>query len=79
MWGESVDTSDIEQTIWPQAAATAEKQLWTPYDNLAKDPVEVIGKLTNFRCLLNRRGVAAAPLLRLGCTASVEPGSCYSQ
>ncbi|KAK1557727.1 hypothetical protein Q3G72_030480 [Acer saccharum] len=50
-----------------------------PYDNLAKDPVEVIGRLTNFRCLLNRRGVAAASLLGLGRTAPVELGSCYSQ
>ncbi|KAK1557138.1 hypothetical protein Q3G72_018819 [Acer saccharum] len=56
-----------------------EEQLWKPYDNLAKDPVEVIGRLTNFRCLLNRRGVAAAPLLGLGRTAPVELGSCYSQ
>ncbi|KAK1568355.1 hypothetical protein Q3G72_023460 [Acer saccharum] len=39
-----------------------EEQLWTPYDNLAKDPVEVIG-----------RGVATAPLLGLGRTAMVEP------
>ncbi|KAK1576061.1 hypothetical protein Q3G72_010587 [Acer saccharum] len=69
MWGESVDTSEIEQTIWPRATAAAE-QLWTPYDNLAKDPVEVIRRLTNFRCLLNRRGVEAAPLLGL---APVEP------
>ncbi|KAK1575658.1 hypothetical protein Q3G72_007340 [Acer saccharum] len=56
-----------------------EERLWTPYDNLAKDPVEVIGRLTNFRCLLNRRGVAAAPLLGLGHIAPVEPRSCYSQ
>ncbi|KAK1559277.1 hypothetical protein Q3G72_012727 [Acer saccharum] len=78
MWGETVDTSDIEQTIWPRAAAAAER-LWTPYDNLAKDPVKVIGRLTNFRCLLNRRGVAAAPLIGLGRSAPVEPGSCYAQ
>ncbi|KAK2635112.1 hypothetical protein Ddye_029904 [Dipteronia dyeriana] len=78
MWGETVDTSDIEQTIWPRAAAAAER-LWTPYDNLAKDPVEVIGRLTNFRCLLNRRGVAAAPLIGLGRSAPIEPGSCYAQ
>ena len=56
-----------------------EEQLWTPYDNLAKDPVEVIGRLTNFRCLLNRRGVAAAPLLGLRRIAPIEPRSCYSQ
>ncbi|KAK1582120.1 hypothetical protein Q3G72_012027 [Acer saccharum] len=75
---QQLQVPDIEQTIWPWAAAAAER-LWTPYDNLAKDPVEVIGRLTNFRCLLNRRGVAAAPLLGLGHTAPVEPHSCYSQ
>ncbi|KAK0589793.1 hypothetical protein LWI29_018592 [Acer saccharum] len=39
-----------------------EEQLWTPYDNLEKDPVEVIG-----------RRVATAPLLGLGRAALVEP------
>ncbi|KAK3217955.1 hypothetical protein Dsin_011925 [Dipteronia sinensis] len=36
---------------------------------MAQDPIEVIGRLTNFRCLLNKRGVAAAPLIGLGCSA----------
>ena len=29
MWGETVDASDLEQTVWPREAAIAEK-LWTP-------------------------------------------------
>ncbi|KAK4487878.1 hypothetical protein RD792_003616 [Penstemon davidsonii] len=61
MWGEHIDGSDIEQTIWPRAAAAAER-LWTPYDMLAKDPEQVRSRLSHFRCLLNQRGVAAAPL-----------------
>ncbi|KAL6516758.1 hypothetical protein OROHE_018046 [Orobanche hederae] len=61
MWGEHADTSDIEQTIWPRAAAAAER-LWTPYENLATDPEQVWDRLSYFRCLLNQRGVAAAPL-----------------
>lgn len=78
MWGETVDGSDIEQTIWPRAAAAAER-LWTPYDNLAKDPEQVTERLAHFRCLLNQRGVAAAPLAGLGRGVPMEPGSCHVQ
>jgi hypothetical protein len=56
-----------------------EERLWTPYDKLAKDPREVTARLARFRCLLNQRGVAAAPLAGPGRVAPVEPGSCYSQ
>lgn len=78
MWGETVDASDIEQTIWPRAAAAAER-LWTPYDKIAKDPNEVVYRLANFRCLLNQRGVSAAPLFQDGRGPPIGPGSCYSQ
>eukprot|EP00945_MAST-04E_sp_MAST-4E-sp1_P006967 g6967.t1 len=60
MWGETVDTSDIAQTVYPRMAAIAER-LWSPRS--------VVGNLTDarprikyFRCLLNRRGIAAAPI-----------------
>lgn len=78
MWGEHIDGSDIEQTIWPRAAAAAER-LWTPYDKLAKDPKQVTSRLAHFRCLLNQRGVAAAPLAAPGRGAPEEPGSCFRQ
>lgn len=78
MWGEHIDGSDIEQTIWPRAAAAAER-LWTPYEKLAKDPKQASGRLAHFRCLLNQRGVAAAPLALPGRGAPLEPGSCYMQ
>lgn len=78
MWGEHVDGSDIEQTIWPRAAAAAER-LWTSPEKLAKDPKDVMTRLMHFRCLLNQRGVAAAPLDGPGRVAPIEPGSCYVQ
>ncbi|XP_008788259.1 beta-hexosaminidase 3 isoform X1 [Phoenix dactylifera] len=78
MWGEHIDTSDIEQTIWPRAAAAAER-LWTPLEKLAKDPKQVTSRLARFRCLLNQRGVAAAPLAGPGRGAPTGPGSCLEQ
>lgn len=78
MWGENIDGSDIEQTIWPRAAAAAER-LWASYDNLATDPLKAAGRLSHFRCLLNQRGVGAAPLFGLGREAPLEPGSCHLQ
>ncbi|KAG6503367.1 beta-hexosaminidase 3-like [Zingiber officinale] len=78
MWGEHIDASDIEQTIWPRAAAAAER-LWTPLEKLANDPTRVTGRLARFRCLLNQRGIAAAPLAGLGRAVPIEPGSCLKQ
>ncbi|MFS8012133.1 putative beta-N-acetylhexosaminidase [Helianthus anomalus] len=77
-WGEHIDASDLESTIWPRAAAAAER-LWTQYDKLAKDPNEATSRISNFRCLLNQRGVAAAPLDMPGRGAPDGPGSCYLQ
>ena len=31
MWAETVDPSDLHNTVWPRAAAVAEV-LWTPLD-----------------------------------------------
>lgn len=55
------------------------ERLWTPYDKLAKDPEKVKNRLSYFRCLLNQRGVAAAPLEGFGREAPLDPGSCYMQ
>lgn len=56
-----------------------EERLWTPYNKLAKDPRRVTGRLAHFRCLLNQRGVAAAPLAGPGRGVPEEPGSCILQ
>ncbi|XP_020676370.1 beta-hexosaminidase 3 [Dendrobium catenatum] len=78
MWGETADASDIEQTIWPRAAAAAER-LWTPTWKLATDPKVVAPRLAHFRCLLNKRGVAAAPLFAPGRGTPPFTGSCIQQ
>ncbi|KAH0713897.1 hypothetical protein KY289_009856 [Solanum tuberosum] len=78
MWGEHIDGSNIETTIWPRAAAAAER-LWTAYDNIAKNPEQAARRLAYFRCLLNQRGVASGPLTGGGRAAPDEPGSCYEQ
>ena len=76
-WGETIDTSDIFQTIWPRAAAVAER-LWSPSTIVNVTAAE--DRMVAFRCLLNRRGVAAAPIKNA--KARVAPpnaGSCFWQ
>ncbi|GMI87075.1 beta-hexosaminidase 1 [Hibiscus trionum] len=79
MWGETVDTSNVQQTIWPRAAAAAER-LWSTEEALSAANLTVLHRLQYFRCLLNRRGVQAAPVLNY--YARQPPsgsGSCYWQ
>ncbi|KAL2329631.1 hypothetical protein Fmac_017212 [Flemingia macrophylla] len=129
MWGETADTSNVQQTIWPRAAAAAgracladaklfnilatslvhwikgEKQaglaqllhgsrfpepprihnterLWSQRDSTTPQNVTLtaLPRLQNFRCLLNKRGVPAAPVTNFYARrAPVGPGSCYDQ
>lgn len=77
MWGETVDTSDIQQTIWPRLGAIAER-LWSPRSLTSADSAKE--RFAAFRCLLNRRGVAAAPHNNPTARKSPpRPGSCYAQ
>lgn len=87
MWAEKVDPSDLHNTIWPRAAAVAEV-LWTPYEVIhpnSNDASEVDlesaqNRLETFRCLLNQRGISAAPVTNLVArTNPPNPGSCYVQ
>jgi len=77
MWGESVDGSDIQQTVWPRLGAIAER-LWSP--RTLRDTDVALPRLHSFRCLLVQRGVAAAPVLNDAARSSPpHPGSCYAQ
>ena len=77
MWGETVDTSDIQQTIWPRMGAIAER-LWSA--RTVNDTVAAAPRIEYFRCLLNRRGIAAAPLDNTQAReAPPGPGSCFAQ
>jgi len=78
MWGETVDASDIEQTVWPRLAAIAEK-LWSSRAATAT-PSAALPRLEAFRCLLNERGIAAAPVTNANArSAPAGPGSCLEQ
>lgn len=77
-WGETADGSDLLQTIWPRAAASAERG-WSIGATNSSDP-DVFRRLSNFRCLLLSRGVPAAPLNNAQAReAPPFPGSCVWQ
>jgi hexosaminidase len=79
MWGETADGSDVLQTIFPRAAAAAERQ-WS-YDVVTNYTAPgVTERLQAFRCLLLERGIAAAPVTNIFArSAPSGPGSCLSQ
>lgn len=72
MWGETVDASDVDATVWPRLAAIAER-LWSNVDDVDK----ARPRLEAFRCLLLERGVGSAPLNNsVARMAPAGPGSC---
>ncbi|GJW03091.1 beta-hexosaminidase 1 [Tanacetum coccineum] len=79
MWSETADPSNVQQTIWPRAAAAAER-LWTskeaaPISNTSET---ALTRLQYFRCLLTRRGVQASPVTNFYArNPPTGPGSCY--
>lgn len=81
MWSETADASNVLQTIWPRAAGAAER-MWSSRDATAtgsKNPA-VLSRLHYFRCLLNHRGVPAAPVTNFYARSPpIGPGSCYAQ
>lgn len=78
-WGESADGSDVLQTVWPRAAAIAER-LWSYNMGVNSSDPGVTERLAAFRCLLLQRGVPATPLnTPLGRSPPTGPGSCFKQ
>jgi hypothetical protein len=62
------------------------ERLWSPLSITQQGSSHnVLQRLQSFRCLLDQRGIAAAPLLNLssayafGRVAPSEPGSCFRQ
>lgn len=58
-WGETIDGSNLLNTIWPRAAALAER-MWSP-DTVASANC-ALPRLQDFRQLLLARGISAAPV-----------------
>ncbi|KAK8803275.1 hypothetical protein WA158_000969 [Blastocystis sp. Blastoise] len=77
MWAETVDPSDWFNTVWPRAAAVAER-LWTAPEKL--DVNKAQNRIMHFRGLLNERGFGAAPTLnKVGRSAPSRQSSFYWQ
>ena len=75
MVGETMDISDVLQTIWPWAAAISERLRPTKEGATTDD--EATDRYVQFKCLLNFRGVAAAPFnYEESRMEPVGPGSC---
>lgn len=60
MWNVHVDAVNFDPTVWPRAAATAEK-LWSPRD-ATRESSAAIQRMSDHRCRLLNRGVNAGPL-----------------
>ncbi|KAK3028813.1 hypothetical protein RJ639_038640 [Escallonia herrerae] len=81
MWSEVIDASNVQQTIWPRAAAAAER-LWSTRGSISSGntTATALPRLQYFRCLLTRRGVQAAPVTnKYARSVPNGPGSCYEQ
>uniref|UniRef100_A0A7S1UCH9 Beta-hexosaminidase n=1 Tax=Phaeomonas parva TaxID=124430 RepID=A0A7S1UCH9_9STRA len=78
LWGEYVDASDLMATLWPRLGAIAER-LWS-VDGATRDLDDAEQRLADFRCLLNRRGIPAAPLNNsIAREEPPGPGDCAGQ
>nr|XP_020659701.1 beta-hexosaminidase subunit beta [Pogona vitticeps] len=59
LWGEYVDATNLTPRLWPRASAVGER-LWSSKN--VTDIADAYNRLTEHRCRMLRRGVAAEPL-----------------
>ncbi|XP_038621448.1 beta-hexosaminidase subunit beta [Tachyglossus aculeatus] len=59
LWGEFVDATNLTPRLWPRASAVGER-LWSSKDVRNQD--DAYRRLTQHRCRMLRRGIAAEPL-----------------
>lgn len=84
MWGEFgkncfislVDVSDLFQTVWPRAAAAAER-MWS---NPEKREADTEDRMKWFRCYMTQQGIDAAPVMnKVARQNPPNQNSCYIQ
>ena len=79
MWSEKIDLSDLDSTIWPDAAAVSER-LWTGDKVMSITLQQVEPRIKWFRCHMFWRGIGGAPVKHQFIRdAPPGPGSCYNQ
>ncbi|KAJ1917593.1 Glucosamine-6-phosphate isomerase (Glucosamine-6-phosphate deaminase) (GNPDA) (GlcN6P deaminase) [Tieghemiomyces parasiticus] len=75
LWTEQVDTTNLDRTLWPRAAAAAEV-LWSGKDanGQLRSAKEALVRIQEQRFRLVSRGIMAEPLQPLWCARN--PGMC---
>ncbi|XP_051975985.1 beta-hexosaminidase subunit beta isoform X2 [Xyrauchen texanus] len=64
LWGEYVDATNLTPRLWPRASAVAER-LWS--DASVTDLGNAYNRLSQHRCRMVKRGIAAEPLFTGHC------------
>ncbi|XP_009570596.1 PREDICTED: beta-hexosaminidase subunit beta-like, partial [Fulmarus glacialis] len=59
LWGEFVDATNLTPRLWPRASAVGER-LWSSMN--VTNLQDAYKRLTNHRCRMLRRGIAAEPV-----------------
>lgn len=73
MWGEQVDSMNIDSRVWPRACAVAER-LWS--DKSVTDITDASNRLSAFRCTsLAQRGIGAGPIMPNYCPIPTPPST----